>query len=98
MKRYIGGCEAPGGYFWHFGEWNIVSVNGDAGTLPGGAADEYVRLPFLAMIVVAVLVSFAMVLFLPFIGFALLVTTVARGLGGRLRRLFRRRTATAIAH
>ena len=87
MKRYVGGAKVEDGYYWNQNAWSIHSVDGEGDRLlPGGADDKYNRLPLLVMAVVAVVVSFGFVMFLPFIGFALLAYALTRGLTGLVRR------------
>ncbi len=84
MKRYIGGTKVAGGYYWHVGTWEIATVKGKEGTLPGGPADQYLHAPVAALFVLAPVMGAAFAIFLPFIGFAMPVYAIGRGLfGGR---------------
>lgn len=78
MRRYSAGSEVVGGYYWNAREWEIVTVQGEKGTLPGAVGAKYLKLPLLVMIAVAAVVSFGFVIFLPAIGFVLLAWTVAQ--------------------
>ena len=75
-----GGSEAKGGFYWHKGDWEIVTVEGKAGTLPGTEKVEYIRIPGILFVPVALIISAAYVVFFPFVGFALLAKVVTRKL------------------
>ena len=84
MKRYNGGTKVAGGYYWHIGTWEIATVKGKEGTLPGGATDLYVHAPVPVLFVLAPVMGAAFAIFLPFLGFAMPVYAIVRGLfGGR---------------
>ena len=82
MKRYLGGSKVKGSYYWNLKRWSINAVSGDEGPLPGGIEDAYLHIPLLLMFVVAPVFSFTFVVFLPFIGFAMLAYAVIRKIGG----------------
>ena len=76
-----GGNETKGGFYWKKGDWEIVTVEGKMGMLPGIEQVEYLRIPTLLFIPVVLTMSVVYVVFLPFIGFAMLgkaVTTKTR--------------------
>jgi hypothetical protein len=76
-----GGNETKGGFYWKKGDWEIVTVEGKKGVLPGTAEAEYLRIPTILFIPVALTISAVYVVFLPFVGFAMLgkaVTTKTR--------------------
>lgn len=76
-----GGNETKGGFYWKKGDWEIVTVEGKKGMLPGTENVEYIRIPALLFIPVALTISVVYVVFLPFVGFAMLgkaVTTKSR--------------------
>lgn len=81
---YKGGNEARGGFYWKKGEWEIVTVEGKTGTLPGGSESRYMRLPGLFVVPVALIVSVAYVVFLPVVGFAMLFRSLIGKMGGGL--------------
>jgi len=84
MKRYTGGTNVKGGYYWHVGTWEIATVKGETGALPGGPKDEYFHAPVAVMFVLAPVMGAAFAIFLPFIGFAMPIYAIGRGLfGGR---------------
>jgi len=76
-----GGNETKGGFYWKKGDWEIVTVEGKKGVLPGTEKAEYLRIPTLLFIPVIMAMSVIYVVFLPFIGFAVLgkaITTKTR--------------------
>jgi hypothetical protein len=83
--KHKGGSEAKGGFYWKKGEWEIVTVDGKSGTLPGTNEVEYVRVPGLLVVPVALVVSITYVIFLPVIGFAMLFHALAGKVAERVR-------------
>jgi hypothetical protein len=75
-----GGSETKGGFFWKKGDWEIVTVEGKRGVLPGTVATEYLRIPTILFVPVAMIISVAYVIFFPFVGFAMLAKVVTRKL------------------
>ena len=47
--RHKGESETKGGFYWKRGEWEIVTVDGKRGTLPGPGDAEYIRVPGLLL-------------------------------------------------
>lgn len=83
--RKLNGGDAVGyGFYWNVAEWEAQIVPKEGGALKGTPAANYVRLPLLALLVLAPLMGAAFAFFLPFIGFALLVKFLA----GKLRSMF----------
>ncbi|HET7787513.1 MAG TPA: hypothetical protein VIR81_05605 [Myxococcales bacterium] len=82
MKRYEGGTEVHGGYFWHVGKWEIATVSGETGTLPGTEKDKYIHTPTPLLFVGAPVMGAAFALFLPFLGFAMPFYAIGKGLFG----------------
>ncbi len=72
MRQHEGGEKVPGGFYWKQNNWEIEVVKGDEGTLPGTADTTYVRIPTLAMLLGAPVMGGLFVIFLPFLGFAIL--------------------------
>jgi hypothetical protein len=87
MFKHKGGDGVKGGFYWNQGQWRLVNVEGKFGTLPGDEDTRYGRVPTLLLFLVAPLMGALFVVFLPFIGFALLVGM----LGARALGLFRTR-------
>ncbi|HXZ87930.1 MAG TPA: hypothetical protein VEF07_05130 [Candidatus Binataceae bacterium] len=84
MISYKGGNPAKDGFYWKKGEWEIVTVEGANGKLPGGTECEYIKVPGLLFVPAAIALSVPFVIFLPFIGFAMLFVLAGRKVGGRL--------------
>ena len=73
MARNHGGEKAKGGLYWNPARWKVVNLPKGGGVLPGGMEARYIRLPLLMMMVVGPFMGALLVMFLPFIGFALLL-------------------------
>ena len=83
-KRH-GGDVVPAGFYWNTAEWEAQIVARPGGGLKGSAQASYVRLPLVALLVLAPLMGAAYAFFLPFIGFALVISYLVRKIGGGLR-------------
>lgn len=84
MTRNAGGSRAKAGFYWNPAEWEMVTVPEGGGVLPGGPAQRYRRIPTAGMLLLAPAMGAAFVVFLPLIGFGL----VLKHFGGRaLRRV-----------
>lgn len=70
MARYNGGESVRAGFYWNPSQWDVVSIPKEGGTLP--AAERYIRLPLLALMVLGPFMGALYVIFLPLIGFAML--------------------------
>jgi hypothetical protein len=86
MERYQGGTKVAGGYYWHVGSWEIATVREETGTLPGTAKDRYLHAPLPVLFLAAPVMGLAFAIFLPFIGFAMPVYAIGRGIFGGRRR------------
>ncbi len=84
LTRYKGGANVKGGFYWNIAQWEVVTVEGKKGTLPADPGCEYMRVPTLAFIPLALVASGLYVIFLPFIGFAMLASLTARAASKRL--------------
>jgi hypothetical protein len=73
MTRQQGGEVVKGGFYWNQAQWRLENVEGRFGMLPGGEESRYLRVPTLMMFLLAPLMGALFVIFLPFIGFALLI-------------------------
>lgn len=82
MLRYNGGEHAKAGFYWNLREWDAHIVPREGGPLPGTDETRFVRLPLLAVLVLAPLMGAIYAFFLPFIGFAMVLGYLA----GRVRR------------
>ncbi len=78
MRQHAGGDKVPGGFYWKQNNWEIEVVKGDEGTLPGKADTTYVRIPTLAMLLGAPVMGGLFVIFLPFLGFAILANHLGK--------------------
>ena len=73
MRYNEGGQKVQGGFYLDRNEWEMVAVSGSKGVLPGGPDRRFVKIPMLAVLVAAPVIGGAYVLFLPLIGFAILL-------------------------
>ena len=81
MKRFLAGNEVVGGYYWNMAGWDIQTVSGERGVLEGAAGASFVKLPLVAMVPLAAVMSLGFVMFLPVIGFGMLVYAIVRPVG-----------------
>ena len=72
MARVHGGMRVAGGYYWNPGRWTITPVADEGAVLPGDASQRYVRIHWAVALLLAPVIGGLFVVFLPFIGFALL--------------------------
>jgi hypothetical protein len=91
MFTYTGGESVKGGFYWNRGTWHLENVEGKAGTLTGDSGTRYIWVPTLLMLVLAPVMGALFVVFLPFIGFALLFGALGKWTLGT----FRKASATA---
>ena len=83
MKSIHGGEKAKAGYYFNSKTWELENVSGEE-PLPEG---EHIRVPTLALLVVAPVLGVGFAIFLPFIGFAM----TAYGAGKKAADLLGRR-------
>jgi hypothetical protein len=85
-NKLTGGQKTEGGIYWNKGSWDLVTLSGKAGgVLPGASTQEYVRVPTLALLAVAPLMGASYVVFLPFIGFAMLAEFLGKKAGASVK-------------
>jgi hypothetical protein len=72
MTKRIGGTAAKNGFYWNLRKWEMTMVPKQGGILPGDASARYLKVPVVALLLLAPLMGAAYAMFLPFIGFALL--------------------------
>ena len=72
MARIHGGETVKGGFYWNLAKWDATFVEGGSGVLPGGREDEYRRIPVALALLAAPLMGALFVIFLPFVGIALM--------------------------
>ncbi len=77
-----GGNKVNGGFYLNRKTWDLVTVNGKKGLLPGEPDDRYLKVPTLAMLAAAPVLGATLVVFLPFIGFALFAVAGLRKVVG----------------
>jgi hypothetical protein len=78
MATRIGGTAAKNGFYWNLGKWEMTLVPKQGGILPGGASERYLKVPVVALLVMAPLMGAVYAMFLPFIGFAMLFTFLGK--------------------
>ena len=76
MKRYQGNQEVEPGLYFNLSQLSFKSIE-EKGPLPGGEEDVYRRTPVAALLIAGPILGLAFVVFLPFVGFALLGWLVA---------------------
>ena len=86
MARFNGGSSVPGGYYWNPRNWSITPVAKDGEKLPGTSSDRYLRVHWLVALLLAPLLGGLFVVFLPFLGFAMLFNHLGKKAAGGLRR------------
>ena len=80
MRRYYGGGKVKAGFYWSPQGWEIHPIPGKGAILPGEAGTHYYRVPMLLMLFGAPLLGMAYVIFLPFIGFAMVLSFLGQKL------------------
>ena len=75
MTTYTGRQTVKAGIYLNTTTYSIETLN-QAGELPGTDLDTYRHIPMLAMLAAAPLLGLAFVMFLPFIGFAMVLHLV----------------------
>jgi hypothetical protein len=76
LNTYKAGERVTRGLYFNTHDWTMRVVPRDGEVLPGGDAGRYWALPMVMMLVAAPVLSFAFVIFLPFIGLALMAKAV----------------------
>jgi hypothetical protein len=71
MKRFEGGSRVKGGFYFNQQSWDLVTVSGKHGVLPGTSRDLHLKIPVLLMLLGAPVIGATLVMFLPFAGIAL---------------------------
>ena len=85
MAKYTGGMQVSGGYYWNPRNWEVEVVPSEGGRLKGAVGSRYVKLPFPLLFVVVPLMGALFLMFLPFIGFALLLQAIVRKVTGGVK-------------
>jgi hypothetical protein len=84
MITYEGGTTVKSGFYWDVRSWSLVTRSGQGGVLPGGADRRYLKVPIPMLLLLAPLMGGLYVMFLPFIGFAMVIAYAIRGTVGGL--------------
>lgn len=82
MTKHTGGDNVKPGVYWNIGKWEATLVRAGGGMLPGSATDRYMRLPLLALVVLAPTMGAVFAMFLPAIGAVMLIAFLL----GRLKK------------
>jgi len=82
MTKRNGGEAAKVGFYFNTRTWEMDLHRKDGDALPGGEADRYIRVPALALLFLGPVMGFFFVIFLPFIGFALVARELAHRAAG----------------
>jgi hypothetical protein len=83
FSKYRGGDTVRYGFYWNVKEWEAQIVPKEGAELKG--TDAYVRLPLVAVLVLAPLMGAAYAFFLPFIGIAMFLMYLTGRLRGQSR-------------
>jgi hypothetical protein len=94
MKKHPGGTEVRPGFYWNLGAWSIATVSRKSGTLPGGPEHRYVKVPAPMLLLLAPMMGGLYVMFLPFIGFAVVLSVAGTKVARALERAFAGLVAT----
>lgn len=85
MKRYQGGDEVKGGFYFNTNQKDLVTVENDLGLLPGDETDIYMRVPLPVMLAVGPIIGLVYVIFLPFVAFAMVMYVGSKKVWGGVR-------------
>ena len=72
------GSMVKGGFYLNRDKLDLITVNGKEGILPGADGQRYRRIPVWAVILLAPVLGGLFVVFMPFIGFALVAQHLYR--------------------
>jgi hypothetical protein len=78
MTKREGGMAVKNGFYWNLAKWEMQIVPKQGGVLHGTSTDRYLKVPVLALLVVAPVMGGLYALFLPFIGFAMVAGFAGR--------------------
>ena len=68
MTKRIGGTTAKNGFYWNLGKWEMTMVPKQGGVLPGDASQRYIKVPVVALLVLAPLMGAVYAILLPLVG------------------------------
>jgi hypothetical protein len=80
MKALKGGRKVAPGFYWNTSEWELVAVSANDPRLPGGEDAVYRRVPTMGVLALAPMMGALFVVFLPFVGFAMVLDQGGRRL------------------
>lgn len=83
--KHNGGDVVPPGFYWNLKQWEAQIVPKPCAALKGEPTSRYLRMPLVALLVIAPLMGAVYAFFLPFIGFALVIAYLVRRIGGRIK-------------
>jgi len=72
------GTLVKGGFYFNRDKLDLITVSGKEGPLPGADGQRYLRVPVLAVLLLAPVLGGLFVMFMPFIGFALVLQHLGR--------------------
>ncbi len=72
MTRYRGGAKVRSGFYWHPGKWEVIPLGKNGGVLPGTREIRYIKIPVVLLLLLGRALGGVYMIFLPFIGVALL--------------------------
>lgn len=81
MAKHVGGTDVKAGFYWNLKKWEMVTLSGIGGRLPGNFEDSYLKVPVVAFLVIAPVMGGLYAFFLPFIGFAMVAAFLGRKIG-----------------
>ncbi len=82
-----GGTQVKGGFYFNPRGLRIVAVSGKTGLLKGEPSEQFMRIPAVAVLLLAPILGGMFVVFLPIIGFVLVGQHLARLAGRGARRM-----------
>ena len=74
-----GGTKVNYGFYWSARAWDMAMIPAEGGLLPGGSDRHYSRIPTFLFLLMAPFMGALYVVFLPFVGFAMVAGYAARG-------------------
>lgn len=93
LKRH-GGGRVEAGFYWDLAKWTIVTVPKGGGLLPGGEERGYLGVPVILLLLLAPAMGGLYVVFLPFIGFAMVLAAIGTHVAKALARAWAGMLAT----
>src|SRR5512145_148349 len=84
FSKHTGGDVVPPGFYWNLKQWEAQIVPRPGAALKGEPTSRYLRMPLVALLVVAPVMGGVYAFFLPFIGFALVIAYLVKQVGGRI--------------